>query len=227
MTFTRGALKWRILSGSLAVLFGWGLTGMIRPAGAIQSGPSLDEKVRAFLDSQRRSWHDENIREEDGKALFDLIVERGYTRALEVGTSTGRSGTWIAWALSKTGGRLTTIEIDEGRHGTAVANFKKAGLDGLINAQLGDAHEIVPRLAGPFDFIFVDADKEWYKRYLELLWPKVAPGGCFAAHNVLNLEFMRGIREFLDAAGRLPDAETQIDRSSSSGISLTFKKAGR
>ena len=82
-------------------------------------------------------------------------------------------------ALAKTDGRLTTVEIDPGRHQTARANFKEAGLAPFIDARLGDAHEIVPALSGPFDFVFSDADKEWYKDYLVAVWPKLVPKGCF------------------------------------------------
>jgi predicted O-methyltransferase YrrM len=88
----------------------------------------LDGSVRAFLDRHRGTWRDLNVPESDGRLLHDLIVEHKFTRALEIGTSTGHSGIWIAWALAKTGGKLTTIEIDPGRHRTAVANFKEAGL---------------------------------------------------------------------------------------------------
>ncbi len=70
----------------------------------------LDEKVRSFLESHRYQWRDMNVPRTDGQILYDIVVENGYTRALEIGTSTGHSGTWIAWALSKTGGKLITIE---------------------------------------------------------------------------------------------------------------------
>jgi predicted O-methyltransferase YrrM len=82
----------------------------------------------------------------------------------------------------------------------------------------------VPLLKGPFDFVFVDADKEWYQNYFKMLLPKLDPGGCFAAHNVLNLEFMHGIKEFLDYARSRPEIETTVERTSGSGISLSFKK---
>ena len=59
-----------------------------------------------------------------------------------------------------------TIEIDKERHDEAVASFRDAGLATYIDARLGDAHEIVPALKGPFDFVFCDADKDWYKNYL-------------------------------------------------------------
>lgn len=191
------------------------------PQAVAAAGPSLDATVKAFLERHRGTWRDLNVPEVDGRTLHDLILKHRFTKALEIGTSTGHSGVWIAWALARTGGKLITIEIDPERHRTAVANFKEAGLSGYVDARLADAHELVPQLPGPFDFVFSDADKEWYTRYLEAVWPKVTPGGCFTAHNVS----MRasGIREFLEAAKKLPDGRTMIDNQSPSGISITCK----
>ena len=132
---------------------------------------------------------------------------------------------WIAWALAKTGGRLTTVELDAGRHQTALANFKEAGLASYIDARLGDAHEIVPALPGPFDFVFSDADKDWYKNYLVAVWPRLTLGGCFTAHNVSGRGAGGGIGEFLAHLKTLPDAETTFDRSSRAGISISCKRA--
>ena len=64
---------------------------------------TLDEKVRNFLDSHRYKWRDMNVPEVDGKVLYDLIIKNNYKKALEIGTSTGHSTIWIAWALSKMG----------------------------------------------------------------------------------------------------------------------------
>ena len=192
---------------------------------AVQTpGSDLDTRVRAFLDRHRGTWRDLNVPESDGKLLYDLILKHRFTRALEIGTSTGHSGVWIAWALSKTGGKLTTVEIDPERHRTAVANFKEAGLAQYIDARLGDAHEIVPALPGPFDFAFSDADKDWYKNYLVAVWPKMTAGGCFTAHNVSGRGAGAGIREFLDHLAALPDAVTTIDRSSRAGVSISCKR---
>src|SRR5690606_19323334 len=103
--------------------------------------------------------------------------------AVEIGTSTGHSAIWIAWALSKTGGKLITIEIDKDRYLQAKSNFKKAGVSNFIDLRLGDAHEIVPSLPGEYDFVFSDADKFWYTRYFKAMEPKLIPGACFTAHN--------------------------------------------
>ena len=62
-----------------------------------------------------------------------------------------------------------------------MANFKAAGLSNYIDARLADAHDLVKELQGPFDFIFCDADKEWYKNYFIALYPKLEKGGCYAA----------------------------------------------
>jgi predicted O-methyltransferase YrrM len=220
----KGKTKLRVLVVVLVLVLGCGLAGRSGFSQEPSSNQSTDEKVRSFLDGQRYKWRDENIREADGKVLYDLILKHNYKKALEIGTSTGHSGTWIAWALSKTGGKLITIEIDESRYKKALENFMKAGLSDYVDARLADAHELVPELAGPFDFIFVDADKEWYTNYLKLLLPKLEVGGCFTAHNVRNLEYMHGLKEFLGYVRSLPNMDTTIDTSSGSGISISYKR---
>src|SRR5882672_505044 len=81
-----------------------------------QTNATLDEKVEKFLKEHRDEWHDLNVPFVDGQTLHDLIVKNKYTAALEIGTSTGHSTIWLAWAMSKTGGKVTTIELDEQRH---------------------------------------------------------------------------------------------------------------
>jgi len=160
----------------------------------------IDKKVKDFLDKHAYQWNDMNIPATDGKLLYDLIIKNNYTKALEIGTSTGHSAIWLAWALSKTGGKLITIEIDETRYKEALRNFKEAGLSEYVDARLADAHDLVPKLKGPFDFVFCDADKGWYKNYFIEISPKLEVGGCFTAHNVSKYRYLRisGIQEFLD-----------------------------
>ncbi len=188
-----------------------------------QTPTELDARVEKFLNENRTHWHDLNVPYQDGKLLYDLIIKGNYKSALEIGTSTGHSAIWIAWALSKTGGKLITIEIDEGRYKTALKNFKSAGVENIVDARLADAHSLVKKLEGPFDFVFSDADKEWYLQYFKDVEPKLLKGGCFTAHNVIDS--YGGIKEFLDYVRRLPNYQTTIDRSSSSGISISYKKS--
>jgi len=189
------------------------------------NAPDLDTRVRQFLENRRWSWHDMNIPEEDGREMHSIIIEHKFKSALEIGTSTGHSGIWIAWALSKTGGRLITIDIDPHRHQQAVANFKAAGVAQYIDARLGDAHEIVPALQGPFDFVFSDADKDWNINYAKSVLPKMPVGGCLITHNVsdrgwgYNGDFLRYLRS-------LPYLETTLF-TKGSGMSVSFKKAPR
>lgn len=187
--------------------------------------PTVDRKVERFLDNHRNSWLDMNVPGADGRALFDIIVEHKYRRALEIGTSTGHSGIWIAWALSKTGGKLITIELDRDRHEQALANFREAGVMDYIDARLGDAHEIVRALPGPFDFVFSDADKGWYINYLKDLVPKLEIGGCFAAHNVADRAWGYN-RDFLEYARSLPYLETTVF-TRGAGMSLSYKRANK
>jgi caffeoyl-CoA O-methyltransferase len=191
-----------------------------------QAGADLDRKVMAFLDRHAGTWRDLNVPEADGRTLYDIVLKNKYTRALEIGTSTGHSGIWIAWALSKTGGKLITVEIDEERHREAVANFKEAGLDGFIDARLADAHDLIPKLLGPFDFVFCDADKDWYKNYFIAVLPKLTVGGSFAAHNVS--ERMRrggwGSADFVEYVLSLPFMETTFVEGSPAGMSVSVRR---
>jgi len=182
----------------------------------------FDRKVRLFLEDNANNWKDMNVPLSDGKIMYDIIVENGYKNAVEIGTSTGHSAIWIAWALSKTGGKLITIEIDKNRYIQAKANFKKAGVAKYIEIRLADAHDLIPKLSGEYDFVFSDADKYWYKKYFMAMDPKLKSGGCFVAHNTLMR--VNGIKEFLDYIESLDSYETILDSSGPSGISISYKK---
>ena len=184
---------------------------------------ALDEKVQTFLTKNKSKWRDLNVPYEDGKVLYDVIVKNKYTSALEIGTSTGHSTIWIAWALSKTGGKLITIEIDPERHKTAIENLKAVGLSDYVDARLADAHDLVKTLDGPFDFVFSDADKGWYTQYFKDLQDKLSVGACFTAHNVNNN--FSGINEFMQYVRSQKNFETTIVGSSGEGVYLSYKKS--
>jgi caffeoyl-CoA O-methyltransferase len=208
------------------LLFTGGILSTLQAQG-LKENPALDEKVKKFLESHKGQWHDLNVPAGDGKLLFDLIVKHKYKKALEIGTSTGHSGIWIAWALSKTGGKLITIDIDEERHKQAVANFKECGLSEFIDARLADAHDLVKELKGPFDFVFSDADKEWYKQYFIDVAPKLEVGGCFTAHNVYGRgRSYGGIREYAEYILSLKNFETTFN-TDGGGVAISYKKADK
>jgi predicted O-methyltransferase YrrM len=182
---------------------------------------TLDARVDAFLIKSKGKWHDLNVPFEDGKILHDIIVKNGYKSALEIGTSTGHSTVWIAWAMSKTGGKVTTIEIDPKRHKEALKNIEEAGLSQFVDARLANAHDLVKSLPGPFDFVFSDADKDWYKQYFLDVHPKLSSGGCFTTHNVAD-----GLAgdEYLKFVNTHPDYKSTLDRTSRAGILISYKK---
>ncbi len=186
--------------------------------------PSLDARVEQFLESNRTRWNAWNVPFEDGKILHDLVVTGGFKHILEIGTSTGHSTIWLAWAAAKTGGKVVTIEIDQGRHRIALENFKKAGVEAYVVARLADAHDLVKQLAGPFDFVFNDADKEWYFNYFKELDPKLAVGGCFTAHNTLRI-YAQEVRDFLAYVQSRSNYWTRIEPGSGEGISISCKVA--
>ncbi len=220
-------MKQLILTSKFIFMFLIFVAGLNISSGqTLRSDPALDEKVKNFLNDRSRQWYDMNVPASDGQLLYDLIIKGKYKSALEIGTSTGHSGIWMAWALSKTGGKLITIEIDEGRHKTALENFKQAGLSEYIDARLADAHQLVKQLKGPFDFVFSDADKDWYKNYFIDVEPKLIVGGCFTAHNISERGRggYGGQAEFLQYVKSLKNYETTVN-TAGGGVSISYKRA--
>jgi caffeoyl-CoA O-methyltransferase len=202
------------------------------PGQDLKADKALDEKVQTFLENKRWGWRYQNVPYADGQVLYDIIVENNYKKALEIGTSTGHSAIWIAWALSKTGGKLITIEIDEGRYKQALANFKEAGLSDYIDARLANAHTLVEELEGPFDFVFSDADKDWYTNYFKAIAPKLTVGGCYVTHNVsagrFGRRFGRGrggwSGDYYDYVTGLSNFESTLNNSGA-GMLVSYKKS--
>ncbi|MBI4768969.1 MAG: O-methyltransferase [Chloroflexi bacterium] len=142
-----------------------------------------------------------SVRPEEGRFLQLLVRAVGARRAVEIGTLGGYSGTWIARGLAE-GGQLLTIEKDSRHAEVARQCFALAGVAGRVEIKVGDAHDLLPGLRGPFDFVFVDAEKSGYPAYLEWAAGALRPGGMLAAHRAF-----RGGR-LLDPNDRDPDNET-------------------
>jgi predicted O-methyltransferase YrrM len=140
---------------------------------------------------------------------------------LEIGTSNGYSSIWIGMGVRKDGGHLLTMEIDEGRAKLALANFRAAGLDSVITLRLGDRLKEVPKLHGPYDFVFIDAWKQDYVKYLNMVIPMVRPGGVIVAHNVTNLR--EELTDFIKAVQTNPQLRTTLENPSPGGFSVSYK----
>ena len=128
----------------------------------------------------------------------------------------------MALALRKTGGRLATIEIHEGRFAAARDTFARLGLRDVAEVRLADAVDEVRRVEGPWDLVFLDALKTDYLHYYEQTLPKLRAGGAIAAHNVSTRS--ADMAGFLDKIKTDPRVRTQFFSGSPQGISVSFKR---
>lgn len=182
-----------------------------------------EKKILAILkDMRRRRWGMMNVPEKDGRLLRLLTEATNAKHVVEVGTSNGYSAIWFCLALRKTGGKLTTFEINKRVAKKARRNFKRAGVSHLVKVVLGDAHKKVKTLKGPIDIVFLDADKDGYVDYLKKLLPLVKPGGLILAHNTSM--GVRGISRYLRTISRDPRLETLLVHSDFAGVGITLKK---
>jgi predicted O-methyltransferase YrrM len=201
----------RIL-GTLMMIALAGLT-----AGA--QGPDLD---RILADIRAKDKGQLAVSEEDGRFLRLLIASTGRKRALEIGGASGYSAIWMAQGLRASGGTLITIEYDPVRAKELAGNIRRAGMSDVVQVVAGDAFAEIPKLKGTFDFVFLDAWKRDYRKFFELVYPRLDKGGLFTAHNVVNKRSEMG--DFLDAIQRNPSLWTTIVAPSGEGISLSWKR---
>ncbi|MFA4044598.1 MAG: hypothetical protein HZRFUVUK_001395 [Candidatus Fervidibacterota bacterium] len=138
-----------------------------------------------------------NVPRSDGQLLNMLVKISRARNVLEVGTSNGYSAIWLCLALEETDGHLTTIEINPERVKLAEENLKQANLIHRATILEGDAHKIVPTLEGPFDFVFLDADKGREHDYFSYLYPKkLKRGAIIAVHNAIRMR--QAMRQYLE-----------------------------
>jgi len=181
-------------------------------------------RVRKILDDMEskigRYW---STPRKDAEFLHLMVKATRAISVLDVGTSQCYSAIWMGLALGETGGGLTTIEIDTGRHSVARKNVQDAGLAGRITLIRGDAHREIALLKGPFDFVFLDADKDGQMDYFKKLYPKkLAPGGMIAVHNAISEA--GDMKDYTETISRLPDFDTVIiSTTMGDGISLSYR----
>jgi caffeoyl-CoA O-methyltransferase len=187
-----------------------------------QPSSAVPPDVQKLLQQIKAADHDQlAVSEEDGRFLRVMIATSGTKRALEIGAAQGYSAIWIGLGLRQTGGSLTAIEYDAARAKTAAENIRRAGLADVVTIVPGDAFTELPKLAGEFDFVFLDAWKRDYKRFFDLVVPRLRPRGLFLAHNVVNKKDEMG--DFLTAIHNNPAMLTTIVSPSGEGMSVSLK----
>jgi predicted O-methyltransferase YrrM len=162
------------------------------------------------------------VSEEDGRFLRLMVASSGAKHALEIGGASGYSAIWIGMGLRETGGRLVTIEYDPVRATELAENIRRAGLSDIVQVVAGDAFQQIPKVPGTFDFVFLDAWKKDYKRFLDMVAPRLDKHGLFLAHNVVNKRSEMG--DFLDAIQTQTMFWTTIVSPSGEGMSVSLKR---
>ena len=187
-----------------------------RPSGALTA--QIESVLRSIKAADKGQLA---VSEEDGRFLRLLVATRGAKSILEIGAASGYSGIWLGLGARESGGRVVAIEYDPARAKEAAANVKRAGLDDVVRVVHGDAFKEIPKLQGTFDFVFLDAWKPDYKKFFDMVFPRLTPGGLFTAHNVVNKK--SDMEPFLAAIHNNPALFTTVVSPSGEGMSVSYK----
>jgi predicted O-methyltransferase YrrM len=216
--------------------------GQIVPDAVEQYLSRLNRSADSVLKAIARAGEERHlplVDAEVGALLRTLAMAAGATRILEIGTAIGYSGIWLAGALSD-GGSLLTMEMDADRAREARENFERAGLAGRVNVIVGDAQRMLAKVAGPFDVIFQDGDKQLYSPLLDRLVTLLRPGGLLITDNVLwdgevvpgfvakpqrDADDTRAIAEYNERLATHPQLLTSIVPMRD-GVAISVKRAG-
>jgi caffeoyl-CoA O-methyltransferase len=191
-----------------------------------------DERIDAILErlyaedaAQRAaglpsSQRTRNVERETGRWLALLVRATTAREVLEIGSSNGVSTIWLAEAARENGGRVTGTEILPERAAEANNNLAAAGLAAVARVIVGDAQATVASLPGPFDLVFIDAEKDDYVDHLEAVIDRVRPGGLVLADNVISHD-VSAYQALLRARTDVETVTVPIDR----GVEFTLKTA--
>lgn len=187
-----------------------------RPGGAVT--PQIESVLRSIKAADRGLLA---VSEEDGKFLRVLVAAHGAKSILEIGAASGYSGIWLGLGARESGGRVVAIEYDAQRAKEAADNVRTAGVADVVRVVQGDAFAEIPKLPGTFDLVFLDAWKPDYKKFFDMVYPRLNPGGVFVAHNVVNKK--NEMEPFLRAILTHPSLYTTIVSPSGEGMSVSYK----
>lgn len=182
----------------------------------------VDKNINLVLEeleeTQKEYW---NLSRQSANFLNMLIKISRSRRVLEVGTSNGYSGIWLALALRETCGHLTTIEYYEKRIALAKENFERCGVDDLITIKQGSACEVLQTLNEELDLVFIDANKSEYIKYFEIVDSKLRRGGIIAADNITS--HAQKVAPFVEKIKADPNYQVEI-LDLPAGMLLAYKK---
>ena len=187
-----------------------------RPSGALT--PHTESVLREIKAADKGQLA---VSEEDGRFLRVLVATRGAKSILEIGAASGYSGIWLGLGARESGGKVVSIEYDPQRAREAAANITAAGLTDVVRVVHGDAFKEIPKVAGTFDLVFLDAWKPDYKKFFDLVYPRMNPGGLFTAHNVVNKK--SEMEPFLQSIQTHPGLFTTVVSPGSEGMSVSYK----
>jgi len=179
------------------------------------------DRVLREIEGERRGWFLPIIGRERGAALVEVVRNHRPKRVLEVGTLVGYSTILIAKELDE-GSDITTIEIDEDEAEMARKNIRRAQVRPRVDVLVGDAIELLPSLDGPFDLVFLDADKSEYMRYLELVESKLPSGSVVVADNAGSSS--RSMGDYLDHVRDSGLYESRFVKGGWDGLEISVKK---
>ncbi len=177
---------------------------------------------KQFLDNFHRTSL--NTTPGDAMMLRILVESAGAKRGVEVGSASGFGALNMGIAFERTGGHLWTHDINPAAVKETRENLEKVGLEKVVTVVEGDALKTLPNIEGPVDFVFIDALKRDYLKYLKILEPKLKPGAVVVADNVI--QSAREMKDFLDYVQTSPDYDTVTIRSSmekNDGMTVSYK----
>ena len=187
-----------------------------RPSGALT--PEIEAVLKSIKAADKGQLA---VSEDDGRFLRVLVASRGAKSILEIGGASGYSGIWLGLGARESGGHVVSIEYDAGRAKEAADNIKRSGLSDVVRVVQGDGFKEIPKLQGTFDLVFLDAWKPDYKKFFDMVYPRLSPGGIFAAHNVVNKK--SEMEPFLQTVQTHPGLFTTIVSPSGEGMSVSYR----
>jgi caffeoyl-CoA O-methyltransferase len=177
---------------------------------------------KQFIDDFKRTSL--NTAPGDAMMLRILVESSGAKRGVEVGTASGFGAINMGIAFERTGGHLWTFDINPKAVQETQENLKKVGLENIVTCVEGDALKTLPNVEGPIDFVFIDAVKQDYFKYLKILEPKLKPGAVVVADNVIKSA--KAMKDYLDYVHTSPDYDTVTIRASmekDDGMTISYK----